>query len=73
MNAESSKEENARECDRDSRAGVVKFLIDASRVVKKFGGPQRRCEADAWRVRFEDRLRELERPAAEPMQTEVGV
>jgi hypothetical protein len=77
MQADKLKEESypasRPECDHDSRAGVVKFLIDASRVVKKFGGPQRRCEADAWQTKFQARLQELEqRPAAEP-QTEVAL
>jgi|GEM_PF-3673243 len=77
MKAESLKEESVaasredRDRELDSRAGVLKFLIDASRVVKKFGGPERRCEAEAWRRnKFEARLQELERPAASP-RTEV--
>jgi len=77
--AESPKEEiisATRDRDRDreldSRAGVIRFLIDCTRVARKFGGPQRRCEAEAWRTRFEARLQELERPTA-AVKTEVGV
>jgi len=63
MKAESSKEESstaAQVDDLDSPAGAIRFLIDCTRVIRKFGGERRQSEAALWRSKLEDRLAELQ-------------